>query len=216
MRKATGIVLILLWLLSSGALWATQLGHTLMPPGTGAVALNVSQAVLLAYRLSTLLSTLLAAYVSVALAGLLSGLWLLGDGLMHRARLLTGFGATVVALEAALGLFAWLRLALLLGAHSPTGPITNVTVASGELASLLIPCVLLLGLSLGAILLSAPFSRPLAQELVGSASLGKPRVVAPPGHDAAPSAPGTAPDPGNGPASGTPPEEPVHDGEATP
>lgn len=167
MRKATGIVLILLWLLASVALWAGELSHTLALPGTGAVALNVSQAQLLAFRLSTLLRTLLSAYVSVALAGLCSGVWLLGDGVIRRGRLTSGFGAGVLALEAALGLFTWLRLSILLNAPGPAGPITDVTQASAALASVLIPSVFLLALALGAILLSAPIGRRLVGEFTG-------------------------------------------------
>lgn len=172
MRKLMGVVLILLWLLASGVLWAYQLRHTAPPPLTGAVALNVQQAALLAYGLATLLHTLLSAYISVAFAGLLAGLWLLGDGLIRRARLMSGFGAAVIALEAALGLFTWLRLSLLLNGPGPASPITDDTVASGGLASVLIPDVLLLGLALGAILLSAPFARQLAGELAGRGAGG--------------------------------------------
>lgn len=167
MRKATGIVLILLWLMASVALSAGELGHTLALPGTGAVALNVSQAQLLAFRLSTLLRTLLSAYISVALAGVCSGVWLLGDGIIRRGRLTTAFGAAILALEAAVGLFTWLRLSILLSARGPAGPITDVTQASAALASVLIPGVFLLALALGAILLSAPIGRRLVGQFAG-------------------------------------------------
>ncbi len=155
MRKLLGVVVAAVWLLASIILWAGALRLVPPPSASHAIGLDVSHAVLLAYHLSGVLGTLASAYLSLAIAGLLSGLWLLAEGLIRRTRLAAWLGGAIAIIELALFLFTDLRVRFLL----PVGPnaqgLLNASSIAGQLAAEMIPAALLLAVSLGAISLTA-------------------------------------------------------------
>ena len=151
MRNLLGGLVAALWLLVSVLLWAGVVQIVPPPAASHAFGLTLAQAVLLAYHLSGVLQTLAGAYLSLALGGALSGIWLLTEGLFRRMRLAGAMGGAVIVVELALALFAWLRIRLAL----PMGPnaaglLAGASIA-GQLAAEMIPAALLLVLALGAI-----------------------------------------------------------------
>lgn len=171
MRKALGGALGLIWLVASIALWAGQLHLVPAPSASSAIGLSVGQAVLLSYHLTGVLETLAGAFSSLLLGGLFAGVFLLLDGLWRKARLAAALGGAIAVLELAMGLFTWLRAALLLPAGATAAGLLNAASIAGELAAEVIPAALLLALALGAILVAAPRARdvPLrpSQEVAG-------------------------------------------------
>lgn len=184
MRNILGGVIAVIWLLGSVLLWAGLLQVVPPPSASHAIGLTLSQAVLLAYHLSGVLQTLVGAYLSLALGGLLSGIWLLVEGLVRRVRLASAMGGAAIVIELALALFTLLRIRLVL----PMGPnatrlLTGSSIA-GQLAAEMIPAALLLVLALGATVVVG--QRQLQRR---AASAGGPRAHTSP--SAAPSSPGT-------------------------
>ena len=151
MRNLLGGLVAAVWLVASVLLWAGVVQVVPPPAASHAFGLALAQAVLLAYHLSAVLQTLVGAYLSLALGGVLSGIWLLTEGIARHIRLAAAMGGAVIVVELALGLFALLRIRLTL----PMGPNAQGLLAgasiAGQLAAELIPVALLLVLALGAI-----------------------------------------------------------------
>lgn len=212
MRKVLAGVVAAVWLVASVVLWAG--GFQLVPTASasGAIGLSVPQAVLLAYHLSDVLQTLVGAYLSLALAGLLSAIWLLIEGLVRRVRLASSLGGIVVVIEFALLLFTYLRVQLLLPIGPNAGGLLNASSIAGQLAAEMIPAALLLAVTLGAMSFAAqrapdaPKSREAPANAEAHPDVIKPAKPTPEGPGAEESSGATPTE-----APPEPPEEPDHE-----
>ena len=176
MRNLLAGVVAAVWLLASIVLWAGLLQVVPPPSASHAIGLPLAQAVLLAYHLSDVLQTLVGAFLSLALGGLLSGLWLLIEGLARRVRLAVWLGGAVLVIELGLALFTILRVRLLLPIRPDAAGLLAGSSIAGLLAGEMIPAALLLALAVGAVVVGRGESRRRAA----------PVANATPRHDAGP------------------------------